>query len=161
MPLRISELFYDAPPVAELPLSAVGLWVSAASWLSGWSHKTDHIPASMVRRVGATQEDAEALVDAGLWEPVEGGWVLGHPHLWGMGVPESVKLRKPIPPALRAEIYSRDGYACVVCGTGEDLQIDHIHPVSKGGTNAPTNLQTMCGYHNQKKGARIDGLVQG
>ena len=31
------------------------------------------------------------------------------------------------------------------------LHIDHKHPVSKGGSNTPDNLRTLCGHCNLKK----------
>jgi len=68
--------------------------------------------------------------------------------------------RKKITPALRQEVYESDGFACVVCGTSENLEIDHIIPVSKGGTDDRINLQTMCAQHNRKKGNKVNGLVQ-
>lgn len=68
--------------------------------------------------------------------------------------------RKKITPELRIEIYERDGFKCVTCGTSENLEIDHIIPLAKGGTDDPANLQTMCAPHNRKKGTKIDGLVQ-
>lgn len=52
----------------------------------------------------------------------------------------------------------RDGFACAQCGhTGNDLQIDHIHPVSKGGTNALSNLQLLCPPCNFAKSDKVDG----
>lgn len=39
----------------------------------------------------------------------------------------------------------RDGFFCSVCSShGSDLQIDHVIPVSKGGTNDLGNLQLLC-----------------
>lgn len=67
--------------------------------------------------------------------------------------------RQKMSPALRQEVYESDGFACVICGTSENLEIDHIIPVSKGGTDDRINLQTMCAHHNRKKGNRINGLV--
>jgi rubredoxin len=56
--------------------------------------------------------------------------------------------RKPIKPSLRFEILKRDDYRCQICGVtakdGATLEIDHIHPVSKGGINEPDNLQVLC-----------------
>lgn len=33
---------------------------------------------------------------------------------------------------------------CKECGTNKHLTIDHIHPLSKGGTNELSNLQALC-----------------
>lgn len=68
---------------------------------------------------------------------------------------EKAVRRVKIPDRVRREVYAADGWRCVVCGTSENLEIDHIMPVSKGGTDERSNLQTMCAHHNRKKGARI------
>jgi hypothetical protein len=49
-------------------------------------------------------------------------------------------------------ILKRDNYTCGYCGaTGVELEIDHIKPVSKGGTNEQTNLITACKKCNRDK----------
>ena len=55
---------------------------------------------------------------------------------------------------LRWLIYKRDGYRCTKCGSEVDLTLDHIVPVSKGGTNVWWNLTTLCRPCNSSKGAR-------
>lgn len=59
---------------------------------------------------------------------------------------------------LRQEIFERDGYTCVNCGSTEKelLEIDHIKPISKGGKTEPGNLQTLCHDCNIRKGNDID-----
>lgn len=68
--------------------------------------------------------------------------------------------RRPLPARLRRLIIDRDGPACRECGSTVHPHIDHIHPVSKGGTDDPENLQVLCRSCNLRKGARV-GLVQG
>lgn len=46
----------------------------------------------------------------------------------------------------------RDGFKCQHCGSTESLQLDHIIPVSKCGTNDLDNLQLLCQPCNLKKG---------
>lgn len=58
---------------------------------------------------------------------------------------------------LRWRIFHRDGYQCTDCGARgaeAELTIDHIVPVSRGGTNAEHNLTTLCRSCNSRKGAR-------
>jgi len=66
--------------------------------------------------------------------------------------------RKPMKPSLRFEILKRDDYRCQMCGDtakeGAKLEVDHIHPVSKGGSNNPDNLQVLCRDCNAGKGAQ-------
>jgi hypothetical protein len=63
-------------------------------------------------------------------------------------------IRASISEALRNEIYERDGYSCVLCGSKENLCIDHIKPFVFGGKTEEGNLQTLCKSCNSKKGAR-------
>lgn len=52
---------------------------------------------------------------------------------------------------LREKVFARDKYRCVVCGSTENLTIDHRIPYSKGGTTEMSNLQTLCESCNQTK----------
>ena len=64
------------------------------------------------------------------------------------------KRRKSIPGRLRHKVFQRDGYRCRECGaTNKEttLHVDHIKPVSKGGTNDLNNLQTLCEKCNLAK----------
>jgi len=63
-----------------------------------------------------------------------------------------------IRPERRLAIYLRDGLACCYCGEGiEDgakLTLDHVLPVSKGGSNDAANLVTCCHRCNSSRGTR-------
>lgn len=62
--------------------------------------------------------------------------------------------RQPIPRKLRHQVFQRDGYRCRECGATNKqtrLHVDHIKPVSKGGTNDLSNLQTLCEACNLAK----------
>lgn len=49
-------------------------------------------------------------------------------------------------------------YVCVRegCGESEELTIDHIVPLSRGGSDELTNLRFMCRSHNAQKGDRLE-----
>lgn len=67
--------------------------------------------------------------------------------------------RKTFSKKQRDYVFKRDNYTCQVCGhfspEGWFLEIDHIYPISKGGSNRPDNLQTLCETCNRRKGAKI------
>lgn len=44
---------------------------------------------------------------------------------------------------------------CNYCGSYDNLQVDHIHPVSKGGLTVKDNLQVLCRKCNQQKSNKI------
>ena len=55
--------------------------------------------------------------------------------------------RRPLSKTTRFEIFKRDSFKCSYCGATADavaLHVDHIIPVSKGGTNDFMNLITSC-----------------
>ncbi|WP_261566865.1 TerD family protein [Frankia gtarii] len=62
---------------------------------------------------------------------------------------------RAVPQAVKAEVWQRDGGACVQCRATEYLEFDHIIPHSRGGATSVTNLQLLCRRCNQEKGARI------
>lgn len=63
--------------------------------------------------------------------------------------------RAKIPAVVRLAVYKRDGWACLSCGTGDDLTLDHLLPWSLGGADTEDNLQTLCRPCNSRKGARV------
>lgn len=54
--------------------------------------------------------------------------------------------------ALRSAVFNRDDFTCQYCGArGGRLECDHVTPVSRGGSNAPSNLKTACRPCNRAK----------
>jgi len=72
----------------------------------------------------------------------------------------SSKQRSRLKPSLRFKILNRDLYRCQACGAtaadGAKLHVDHILPVSKGGTNEESNLRALCSECNIGRGNRYD-----
>lgn len=54
-------------------------------------------------------------------------------------------------------------YTCAHCGKkfrANKVDIDHIKPKSKGGSNNPKNLQVLCQHCNRSKGNKTDKTKQ-
>ena len=53
---------------------------------------------------------------------------------------------------LRRQVLAKDGYRCRTCGRAGRLEVDHKHPVQRGGAPwAMGNLQALCrGCHIRK-----------
>ncbi len=96
--------------------------------------------------------DSETIVELiGMIEEKQGDYYL-NPEIW-----DSISKveRARVSNKVRFAIYARDNYQCVKCGDTEDLEIDHIYPISKGGKSDLNNLQTLCHHCNYQKGNRI------
>lgn len=63
--------------------------------------------------------------------------------------------RERIPIEVRNFVWRRDEGRCVLCGSEDDLQFDHVIPFCRGGGNDAANIQILCGACNREKG---DGL---
>jgi hypothetical protein len=59
-----------------------------------------------------------------------------------------------IPDTIKRQIWERDCGICVKCNSNENIEYDHIHPVSKGGNSDLDNLQLLCRSCNRKKRAK-------
>lgn len=67
---------------------------------------------------------------------------------------ESKPYKKTLPKGIRHEVLKRDDFRCVECGATNKqspLQVDHIIPLSKGGTDELDNLRTLCNTCNISK----------
>lgn len=93
-----------------------------------------------------TCEDCSAASSLAIFQSKGQTYIQWHEISIELG--EEKPKRKPIKPSLRFEILKRNDYRCQMCGlTAKDgavLQIDHITPVAKGGSNDADNLQVLC-----------------
>ena len=73
----------------------------------------------------------------------------------------SLYMRKKLRPYKILPVLKRDKFKCCLCGKipskfpFRELHVDHIMPVSKGGTNDIDNLWTLCSKCNLSKRAKI------
>ena len=75
--------------------------------------------------------------------------------VFGSVEPLPVRDRLPIPDDAKIFVWQRDNGRCVICGSQEKLEYDHIIPISKGGSNTARNIQLLCEKHNRSKGADL------
>jgi len=75
----------------------------------------------------------------------------------GRGAEDKTRgVARHVPAALRDRIFLRDANRCTFvstdgrrCTATDRLHIDHVLPVSLGGTSEPSNLRLLCAHHNQ------------
>ena len=77
-----------------------------------------------------------------------------------MQIPSVVALKDYVqqnrtPAFTRFNLFLRDGFACVYCGSGDDLTFDHLIPRRLGGQTSWTNIVAACSACNLKKGGRL------
>lgn len=68
--------------------------------------------------------------------------------------------RRLVNDGVRYDVMMRDGFRCVLCGAtqadGVKLHVDHIIPLSKGGTSEMSNLRTLCERCNIGKSDKLE-----
>jgi hypothetical protein len=73
--------------------------------------------------------------------------------------------RVRVMPAIRWQVFQRDGWRCVACGRGAHdeviLHVDHIVPRSRGGRDELDNFQTLCNACNLGKSNRDSTNLRG
>jgi len=66
-------------------------------------------------------------------------------------------VQRNVPPLNNHELFRRDGYMCMYCGTQHSehqLTRDHVIPLSKGGRDRWSNVVSACRSCNTRKGCR-------
>lgn len=151
---KVDDELHTNEKFASISLAATGLWTLCLSWTCH-QLKDGFVPAGIVRRfAGGDCTAVTELVEAGLWEEVPGGYQF---HDYKQHVISRDYYRSGWD-SLRAEltplVFARDEHCCVYCGATEDLTVDHVLPLSRGGTNDLGNLVTACRPCNSSKNAK-------
>lgn len=122
-----------------------------AGLAAGWQHEA--------RPLGWAGLAAAAVLVLPCWPLLAVAVVYGLPGLAGGLVPCRWRMwhrdrregRPHIPVLLRRAVYAADRDACLWCGDGWQLQLDHVRPWSCGGLNVLWNFVTLCGRCNRIK----------
>lgn len=64
-------------------------------------------------------------------------------------------ISRQIPQDVKDKVWNRDQGRCIRCGSNQNLEFDHIIPLSKGGANTYRNIQLLCETCNKKKSNKI------
>lgn len=68
-----------------------------------------------------------------------------------------VKKRQTMSDYKRFLVLKRDRYECRICHkAGGELEVDHVVPVSRGGSDLLENLQTLCKRCNRGEGGNME-----
>jgi len=125
----------DAQPVSYLPLSVIQ-WKEAITYM--WLDKCTVLE----------------------WYD---DWVVSSPS-WETKVPAVIMMkdmmrRKRTPRFTKNNLYLRDLYTCQYCNTKhtrQELTLDHVTPVSKGGKTNWLNIVAACKRCNSNKGSKTN-----
>lgn len=154
---RLDDGFALHAKVVTAGNAAVGLWVRAACWSA--AQLTDgRIPVAVAKTLG-THKEAVALETAGLWRRHGDTWVLDL---------TCIEIERPQNPYGRIHGRILAGLLldagripdqCTYCGHAFDADlpptVDHVVPLSRGGSNELDNLTWACLPCNQRKGTKL------
>jgi len=170
---RIYHEILDDPKVQRLDPPTFKNWINllclAAKNGGSFEHNLERIAWSL-RISNETAEDAiNALVLVGLLDILPNGSL--QPHNWSgrqfvsdkstdrvrkyrdkrraAGLPQMGDYSK-----FKDELEGRDGSQCVYCEATENLVVDHMVPISQGGTDDIDNLALSCRECNSGKAGR-------
>ena len=171
MPL-LSDHFFNHPTTRALQFpEPVMLHIAAMSYCEytdsrGFLDKAAlHIVCNMVgtgRWRISKSKAVKRLVKAGWWIESEDGYFIPPTELFkytrrviGKNNPTRRKFNS-VRKSAWEYLTNKFDVACAYCGSTENLEIDHIKPISKGGTNDFENLQILCKRCNCRKQARYE-----
>lgn len=153
------RLVRSLPPGARFVVEVrTGLWAG-----DGVSHEFRDMAEALDISEADVREIYERALDV-LWPLANHGERRPTTHRAAEGAPSQKpkrkhKDRRKVSPRVRFEVFQEDEYRCRICGVSADsgavLHIDHIIPVSRGGTNEKDNLQTLCAECNFGKRDRL------
>jgi len=140
----------------SLPLSAFGADRSRPSGLHCYCKECINVaarsrPADHTSRVKQRERIRQARVEAPLRTKSREAAAAHNRRAKQYGVPGRLTTQHVL------WIWDYHGHKCKDCGTREDLTLDHVKPMSLGGTNWPANLQVACRACNYERWLNYEG----
>lgn len=145
--------------VAALTPAEVGVYINVLALIYENDGPIPFDAKRLSRRMGITAGPLKKIIDALVEEEklIAKDGNLNAPTLkkWELRARKDDR-RPPIPLAILAEVYNRDGPVCSYCNEGplDSWHIDHILPWSRGGEHSVENLCVSCASCNLSKGAK-------
>lgn len=160
---ELDDDFYHHPKVIMSGPLGIAMYVAAACYCSEHGSR-GFIPNDAILglldlwSINLSSDKVIAvLINSGLWQEVDGGYLIDlsfcRIKFWVSTRQAWDTIRQWMTPV----VIKRDGAVCRKCGSINDLTIDHIMPLSNGGTNDIKNLQVLCRSCNSKKGTKCPG----
>lgn len=120
------------------------------------SENDGYIPAfdELAFRLRTTPEAAQAICDDLIARNFLDAAHAEHVATQNQQAQKNAWPSRHIPNKVRIEVFQRDSGCCVWCGSDENIEFDHVTPVSKGGESIASNLQLLCRSCNRKKRTR-------
>lgn len=78
-----------------------------------------------------------------------------HRHRWPQYNARRRSAMTEATPEVRAWVAYLLEQSCVYCGNSEPIEVDHVVPLSRGGTHSVENLAPACRPCNRAKGAKL------
>jgi hypothetical protein len=120
--------------------------------MSDWTHRAAEILGKANVHTQRRLRDVRDFFVVSTTKQRGGDWVY---HLEGWKLRPATDRQTRIDPRLEAEVYTKKGRFCAMCGFGPadgvKLQLDHIIPRSWGGETTYENLEPLCQRHNNGK----------
>ena len=126
----------------------VGLWILA----SQLGNKIPYDPYWIAQKINATEEiDLKPFIDL--------GFITVSKEEYTQVETQKSNPDRYVSQAVREKIFKKFGQKCAYCKSEKNLEIDHIIPVSMGGTNEEENLQLLCRKCNRAKRNKLSEHV--
>lgn len=164
--VKLNAYAFESIEMMSVPALAQMAYIHSLCWCRKHGTYTFHLAAvAPAMSLSSTSRHARRLVDVGLWTPRDVAHVFDlAPN--DMFIPwptrkdsvvdaEHRRRRAHTSYHRRAELLERDGHRCQECAATNDLTIDHIMPITKGGTDELDNLRILCRPCNSRKKDRV------
>jgi len=89
----VDDRLFGHPKAMAAGLEAMGLWVLANSWSCAFD-KQGFIPSQLPETLKAKPALADRLVEVGLWDVVDGGWMMHDWQDWNLTAAERLRKRR-------------------------------------------------------------------